>query len=222
MLAAPAAVMVLGCDMVVEEGDGVAFEDDECEYILSVVVDLSGSFTKSMAEDGKAYDFLMAVMEAYFSQREAGSDRVLLSQISGSKSLLWEGTPVDMRTKWATADKFRDFLMSKAEPSKSRVFSTITSTIDYLLSKPRVASGQAKSAMFVLSDMLNKSGDAKESGPKALAALSEYGRHNGVVRFYYVDDDVRALWLKWFKEKSGIRNFGVEGDIVDRPALPIF
>jgi hypothetical protein len=214
--------VAIGCEMN-EPGDGVSFEDDDCEYVLAVVVDLSESFEKMMATDGKAYEFLMAVVDRYFSQRDASSDRLIIAQISGrKKALIWEGTPIDLRREFSTVDQFREFLMKHSEPSSSPVFSTITSTVEYLLSKPRVASGKAKSALFVLSDLDNNSGDAKEAGPKALEALSEYGRHNGVVRFYYADVEKRKLWLKWFKEKSGIRNADVEGVITSRPALPNF
>lgn len=196
--------------------------DDESEYVLTILLDLSGSFAHLMAEDGKGYDFALIVMGRYFRDRTGTRDKIIIAQVSGTeRALLWEGTPLELRREFPSAAAFRDFLLSKADPGGSLVHAGLANTVEYLTSDPRVASGEAKSALFVLSDMLDNDPESKESEDRAVRALAEYGQKGGVVGLYYVDQSLVAHWRQILSDAQ-IPDYRVECEIVGQPPLPSF
>jgi hypothetical protein len=214
------ATLAAGCEKRHEAVDST-FGQIESDYVLTIVVDLSGSFVQKMAEDGKAYDFTLRVVDRYFRDRIGTNDRILIAQISGAdQALLWEGTPVDLRHEFPSAPAFRSFLQSHAIQSGSLVHAAMTSALQHVMTDHRVARGQTKSALFVLSDMMDNGGDA-ESERLLMQELTDYGRCGGVVGLYYVDHPLVAVWKRRLND-AHIKHFCVESEIVAKPPLPSF
>ena len=115
-------IFLTGCEKRRESSQAIFNSDQDVEYVLSVIVDLSGSFEDLMAEKGKAYEFLLHVVDRYFRDRIGSQDKLMISQISANeRSLLWEGTPLQLRREFPTPEAFRNLLRSKADPVGSRV-----------------------------------------------------------------------------------------------------
>jgi hypothetical protein len=194
---------------------------DESQYVLIILLDLSGSFHQQMTEGGQAHRFSMQVIDHYFRERIGTNDKLIIAQISGEeRALLWEGTPLQLQKDFPSSTAFGEFLRSKANPDASLVYEAIIHTIDYVLSDPSVSSGNAKSAIFVLSDM-SDNGSKPESKQRALQALAAYGESGGVVGLYYVDQLLVPEWRTILRD-AGIPEICVESDIVGRPNLPNF
>src|SRR5665213_2803801 len=156
-----AILLALGCQKRTGRPPVVENEND---YVLAVLIDLSGSFSREFAERGKAHSFLLRIVDTYFRDRIGTNDQIIIAQISAAdRSLLWQGTPLELRREFPSAAKFRDFLLSKADPTGSLVHDALTQTCDYVMSQPSVASGRAKSAVFVLSDMEDNGPEPGES-----------------------------------------------------------
>lgn len=195
-------------------------EADE-ENIALVAIDLGPTFRKRV-EDGGA-QFVMKVIEKYFRAHAGSSDKLVLAQLSGdgNRSLLWEGTPFELRRQFTTPDAFKDFLVGKADPSPSQVYKGLRHATQYVLSNPRVQEGKAKVALFVISDMLDPSRGDKDDRELGYLnhQLNQIGWRNGCVGMYYIDQSECIPWrqrLQWL----GVRNYRVESEIVGSPPIP--
>lgn len=215
--------IAFGCQKRIERPEYI-LKPDESEYVLTILLDMSGSFSSMMADDGKAYMFVCQVVDKYFRDRLGTHDRLILAQLSGTeRALLWQGTPFDLRQDFQSASAFRDFLMAKADPRSSRIHNGIAQAVTYSLEDPVVAEGKGKAAVFVLSDMLDNSPDSELSKERAIKALTEFGQKGGVVGLYYLDTLMCAEWRQILRDaKMSPTHFRVEPDIVGRPSLPNF
>ena len=198
------------------------FGQEDSDYVLAIVLDMSGSFSHLMADDGKAYDFALAVMDRYFRNGDGLNDTMVIAQISGTdESLLWQGSPLELRRDFPTADDFRRFLLANVDPNGSRVNEGLTNVVDYIAANPRVAGGNARSAVFVLSDMLDNGGDSDTTARQLDASLAAYGNRGGRVGLYYVNQSLVPDWNRRLQQ-AGIRSYCVECEIVGNPRLPEF
>jgi hypothetical protein len=213
--------MTSGCEKRRETADNT-FGDDDCRYILTVVIDMSGSFAGRMAEGGEAYAFLRAILDRYAREKVGSGDRLVIAQVSGSDNfLLWEGKPLDLRREFGSADQFRDFLISKADASSSQVYEGMVKVLKYVLANPGVAKGRVKSVMFFLSDMDDTEPNKAARGQEIRALLKEYGSCGGSLGLYYVDTWRVGPWEKELL-KAGIEHHRVQAEIVGKPDLPEF
>ena len=213
--------LVAGCARRQEATSDVEFAEEESDYVLAVVFDLSGSFSDLMANEGKGYEFAVAVLDRYFRNRSGTRDKVVLAQISGtSEPLLWEGSPLQLRQDFPTADSFRQFLLGRADPNGSLAHDGLAKTINYLSADRRVARGKAQSAVFVLSDMLDNSADSAAEDRLA-DAIDTYARTDGTIAMYYVNQTLVPHWEQQLRD-AGVRKYLVECEIVGRPRLPGF
>ena len=225
VLAALTCVALTGCDGCEKyNGDNqeavtVGREDAEC--MVMICVDLSGSFADRMADDGKAYEFTLRVTDTYFRNSVGTNNRILIGQLSGTdRSLLWDGTPVELRRDFPSAGKFRDFLLKRSNPGGSRIHDGIAEAFDYVLSDPGVAGGKTRTAMFVLSDMIDNLSDPK-SEERLAGSLQAFGKTKGVAGFYFLEHGRVPTWRQHLRQ-SGIRNWVCESEIVAYPTLPTF
>lgn len=216
-----AATLMVGCakrDPTVKTGH---FEEDDAEFVLLVVLDLSGSFQHLMAEDGVAYDFTLHAIDTYFRGNAGSNNQLILAQISGTgKSLLWQGTPRNLRQQFPTPKAFRDFLVSRADPAGSLVHDGVAHALRYVTGHRSVAGGKAKSVALILSDMHDTGPDTEQSEQKLMDAFVEYMKHGGGIGLYYVSQDRYFDWQDNFN-RSGHSLSVVEMDINGRPRLPI-
>ena len=214
------AVLLSGCGKRRSTTSQPAFPEDEKEYILAIVFDLSGSFMQLMAEDGRAYDFAMQVVDRYHRNTIGTRDKLVIAQISGTqRSLLWEGTPLQLRHQFPTAASFREFLLSKADPNGSLVNDGLAHVVNYLTADPQVSGGHAKLGLFVLSDMLDSGPNPEESQKRLVQSLSVLGLTDSLIGMYFVDQLLVAYWKQQL-QAAGLRRYHVESEIVGKPLLP--
>src|SRR2546423_407311 len=91
------AAVLAGCEQNLDKPPET-FASEESVYKLCLIVDMSMSFDHLMAEQGRAREALLTVIDAYFRDRIGGSDKLILAQISAREpALIWEGTPQDLR-----------------------------------------------------------------------------------------------------------------------------
>jgi hypothetical protein len=210
-----------GCEKRRETADNT-FGDDDCRYILTVVIDMSGSFAGRMADGGEAYAFLRAVLDRYTREKVGSGDRLVIAQVSGSDNfLLWEGKPLDLRREFGSADQFRDFLISKANASSSHVYEGMVNVLKYLLANPAVADGRVKSVVFFLSDMDDTEPDKATRGQEIRRLLKEYGSCGGSLGLYYVETWRVGPWQRELSN-AGIKQHRVKAEFVGKPDLPEF
>jgi hypothetical protein len=205
-------------------GTAGAFAGQEPDYILAVVIDLSGSFRDKLTGDGEpAWRFLLRLTDRFRNEQAgAGSRcRVVISQISGrDRAVLWEGSPDALRKRF-NANSFRDFLLARSDASSSRVHDSIADTVDRIAAEPAVARGKARSVVVVLSDLIDNWPDGEASRRRMLASLSAYGRVGGSAGFYWVDDALTAGWQRDLAG-CGLRDWVVVSDVRADPPLPNF
>ena len=197
--------------------------EQECEYLMAVVVDMSGSYAMQMQTDaGKAYRFLLLLVDRFFRDRIGSNDKIVIAQVSGAeKSLLWDGSPRALRQRFPNAEKFREFLLAGSDPMGSRVHDGVADTLDYIMGYPGVVNGETKSALFVMSDMDDNFPEAERSKARLLQSLTAYSRLGGVVGFYWVDQSLVPVWRDGLREAGSDRAV-VESEIAEEPLIPTF
>ena len=220
-LSVAAVAFIGGCARRLDTSESILANEDS-EYVVLVALDLSGSFRQLMAEDGKGYEFARMLLDRYFKEQIGNHNKIILAQISNTKqSLLWEGTPMELRADFPSPEVFRDFLIKNSDPTGSRVHDGIAHALEYLMGEPAIASRKAKSAVFVLSDMEDNTPNTAESGNRLVQALNAYGQLGGVVGMYYVDQMLVPVWRQHLIG-AGLKDHRVESIIVQRPTLPSF
>jgi hypothetical protein len=210
-------ILLSGCSA--RTGVTETFEKDESEYVVTILLDMSGSFQHMMTEGGKAYDFALQVSDRYFRDRLGTRDRIIIAQASDQQRfLLWEGTPLELRKEFPTPEAFARFLKMKSSPYSSPIHEAMNRVVKYMISKPSVARGTAKPVVFVLSDMIDPNTASLDELKQNLRTFSEC---DGVMALFYVDQDLVAEWNIILSE-AHIREAYVESEIVGKPNLPNF
>lgn len=199
------------------------FVRDECEYVCMVVIDLSGSFRDKMAAQGAAYDFVNRVIAKCFKDRVGSSaDRIVLAGISGtSKSILWEGSPGQLKRKFASREAFRDFLYANADPNGSLVNEGLARAIEYLCRMQSVSSGQAKSILLVLSDMEDNGPNREATEQRLVNSLLSFLKLRGHCGLYFVDQNRMEHWQARLTAE-GYPLVPIVSDKNEMPTLPDF
>ena len=92
ILAGVGLVLVLGY-LIHDSGrpapdENMLADDREYERVVVVGIDLSGSFLELMAEQGKAWEFLLRVIDRYL--RGGANEKLILVQLSGNTRALIE------------------------------------------------------------------------------------------------------------------------------------
>jgi len=212
--------LATGCEKRADTRSAM-FADEESEFVIAVLIDLSESFEPQMTEGGQAYAFLMSLLDRYFRQRIGTDDQLILAQISGSsdRALLWQGSPTDLRKQFPDPKTFSTFLQSKANARGSCVHDSIVQTVEYMTNEPSVANGKARSALFVLSDMVDSGSNEVASRARAIDAIRQLANVGGTFGFYFVDQTVLMSW------KRELQKVGVEFSLTSdfrQPSLPNF
>lgn len=195
---------------------------DQSQYIVMIVLDLSGSFQSKMVEGGAAWQFAGQALDKYFrTRRRNRHDRFIIGQISGTrKSLLWEGTPDHFRSDF-TGSSFREFLSSKADSNGSLVYDGVSHAMEYMMTISNVRKGHAKSAVLILSDMEDNGPNKAKAAKRLLDNLVAFDKVGGVGGIWYCDQDEQKKWRPALDD-AGLEEFIVECDIKGRPDLPDF
>ena len=183
-------------------------------------MDISGSFGEYMTEDGKAYDFALRAIDRYFTDRVGGNDQIIITQLSGSQPLLWQGTPQQLRRDFPDRNAFRDYLIAHADQNGSRINDGVAESLDYVLNTYSVARGKAKTISLILSDMLDNHPDQDASEKRFIDALARYASR-GAIAFYFCDQ-AKLSDIRKKTEQAGFRWCIIECDIRGNPPLPAF
>lgn len=201
-------------------GDAVVLREER-GCVVTVLLDLSGSFHAQMVDGGKAHAFCLAILDTYFKDRIGEKDEIVIAQVSGAdRALLWQGTPLQLRRDFSDPTDFQRFLRNRANPGQSKVFQNMAKCLEYASSDPDVVNGKATTAVFVLSDMLDNDPDRDAARERLKKALETFASRDGVLGCYYVDQEIIAK-CREFLATSGLRKFTVEADIVGNPQLPV-
>src|SRR5438876_8721593 len=148
-----AALMLAGCTKHTDQDNQqVNLGREDAEYLVVIAVDMSGSFADLMTRDGKGYEFTMRVADRYFRNSIGSNNRLIIAQLSATdRALLWDGTPVQLRQDFPSANEFRQFLLKKSHPAGSRICDGLADAMACVLTDPSVAGGKTECAVFALS-----------------------------------------------------------------------
>jgi hypothetical protein len=190
----------------------------EYDRLVVLGVDLSGSFLSLMADRGKAWEFLLKVLDRYM--RGNGNEKLILVQLSGNKSaLLWDGTPAQLRKDFPDREAFRKHLLAKADPNASRLFDGVAEALEYAGALPGVTA-KTKRALIVLSDVEDNL-SAAGAEQRLVGALRGFGQRGGAVGVYFVSHTLVPRWRANL-QAAGVRHHAVESHIAASPTLPSF
>lgn len=194
---------------------------EESQYKLAVIVDMSESFAALMADQGKAHQVLLEVVDRYFRDTIGSQDRIIIAQISAKQpALIWDGTPLELRQQF-DPQKFAAFLHAHSEPIGSPVYETVAETLEYLMADPAVATGKTTPVLLILSDMQDTSPATTELKDRVLRDLRNYGKLDGTFAIYFCDQQLASRWKKGLTD-AGVKHSFVESGIVTTPSLPDF
>lgn len=199
------------------------FTDETYDYMLAVVLDMSGSFADKMqANNPIAYRFFMRVSENFFVERMGSDDQIVIAQLSADENtLLWQGKPSSLKKRFPTPEAFSQFLLENSSPSGSRVYSATADTLDYIMDMPGIGE-HTRLLTIVLSDMSNEvPEDSREAKARLAQSLQQFSQLNGAIGLYWVDQQFIPEWKQHFRD-AGIEHYRIECAIVDDPELPHF
>lgn len=190
------------------------------EFVTVLMLDLSGSVEEVMHEGGAAYHFAMQIADGMFRRSIGTDNRIIICQLSGNETpLLWDGKPMELRKDFPTPEDFYEFLRDKAEPSSSRIHAGMLAALEYVLGDPSICNGKTRSALFVLSDMIDNWDDRDDIRERVEEALVEYAAQNGIVGIYYCNQNFVQPWRQILAD-AGFHDYRVESEIVRRPVIP--
>jgi hypothetical protein len=213
-------IFFAGCEQNPEKSPET-FAPDESKYKLVLLVDMTQSFSKLMADNAKAYQFLLDVIDAYFRDRIGSPDQIIVAEISVVEPfVIWQGTPFELREEF-DPQKFAALLRDHSDPDGSPVHLATAKTLEFLMADPNVAAGKTKPIFFVLSDMDDNFERTPELKERILRDLTAYGKLDGVFGIYYCDPDLVVPWKKALDD-AGIKNNRVESGAHSKPDLPSF
>lgn len=215
-----ASVVLASCQARQDSAES-PFAEEGTEHVLACVLDLSGSYYGMvLGDDGRAYQQFVRIKDAYFRDRVAGGDRMILSQISAKESaILWDGKPRAFVREFPTPQSFKEFLKQRSNPAGSRVYSSIADTVDYVVMQHE-NNPHLKSAVLIYSDMEDNFPDVN-SKQRLIDSLKAYGKKQGVVGMYWVTPSLVPTWTAVLRD-AGLKHYKIEPEFRIDPALPTF
>ena len=200
-----------------------SFEAANIDYLAVMAINMSTDFRRSMERDDAAFKHVLAVVDT-FNRHTVGSEaRLVMTQVSGvGNTLLWEGTPRQLRQQFATAKDFRRFVLDK-KAGKPEAIKGLVTTTKYLLNHEALDNPDCKPALFIISDAQDQREYAETFKDCAELAknFTKISSRKGVCGWYFVDD-ANLDWAKEIVQRSGFSDYRVEADIVRRPSVPRF
>jgi hypothetical protein len=213
-------LFLAGCEPTGEARHGI-IASEESRFKFALVIDMTGSFAEFMADQGKAHQVLLEVVDRYFRDTIGSHDRIIIAQISAKQpALIWDGTPLELRQQF-DPQKFAAFLRGHSDPNASPVHEALAETLEYLMADPAVATGKTKPIVLVLSDMQDTSPTTTELKERLLRDLRNFGKLDGTFAIYFCDQQLASRWKKGLAD-AGVKHLLVESGIVTTPSLPSF
>jgi hypothetical protein len=199
------------------------FDANQCESVLTIVVDQSGSFANHW--DDKALKLFLELMDQFFTEGDPDACRIVIGQLSESKDVvLFEGRPEELRAKFRTPQELSDFLRRSANPVGSQVYRATEQAIRYVSAMPGVTE-DTRLMTVILSDLVDSSvGDERnQAGARMLDALTSYRKQGGGLALYYVAKEETPRWQE-ILGRAGFEpgSYVIESTLVAHPQLPRF
>ncbi|MBW3597607.1 MAG: hypothetical protein KY475_10065 [Planctomycetes bacterium] len=215
---ASALVWFAGCERREPESRRQSFQQDRYEGALVIAVDLSGSFADFVTENGRAYQILLKAVDRYFRDRIGSDSMILITQLSGNADpLLWQGTPEQLRRQFPDHRAFRDFLLSRADPSASRINDGVAESLNCAVRTLR--GSEANAAALILTDWEDTYPDQDASRDRLTRALRDFSQY-GSLGLYFCSNS-RIPDVERLMDETGV-SYVLVGSYDHNPPLPSF
>ena len=202
------------------------FQPIELDAVLSIVVDLSGSFHDDWRRDGRAYKLFLELVNQFFEDHMGTESKVIIGQISNSESfVLFDGTPQELTRRFRSPEQLNQFLQENADPKGSKVYRSTKRMLDYLAELNGVTE-KTRLLTVVLSDMKDSETEPetwRKAGNEMFNSLKTYSDSGGGVALYFVAEDEKTRWRQLLqKAKFPQGSFVIQGQLTETPQLPNF
>jgi hypothetical protein len=216
-LACALALAPAGCTPYQPPAAVAPVKQREPKYVLTVVVDVSGSFDRQL--DEKAWPFLQKVIRDFYRDRAGEDDLLVIGQISAVPvAPIFEGSPRAFARRYGSAAAFRDLLREKSNPNGSRVHDSVADVARYAA---RYSTDANQTFLCVLSDFEENFPDPDKSEERLVQALAAFARPTAAVGFYWVDLRHLDRWERNLR-RAGVAHSVVRSGIEADPPLPSF
>ncbi|MEM7811334.1 MAG: hypothetical protein AAF532_07655 [Planctomycetota bacterium] len=212
-----------GCVEVPPNEGRAAFESESLDIALTVVIDLSGSFSHTW--DAAGFAHFQQLTDLFFRESLGAESRLTIGQLSGNtQTMIWEGSGHDLRRSFQSPADFANFVkasIAAADRGSSPVSQSIANAIRYVEGTPNLTPRTRK--LTVLYSDLMDTGSSEEDERDMLETLKRYTESGGGIALYYAEPSVRPVYLQKFAN-AGLnpRSYCVETRLVARPPLPSF
>ncbi len=217
---------LVGCTPVADKGGPDATPSplarEPYDYALLVAVDKSGSFDALMKPGGKGLAFLNDTVDHYFRGRLGNNDCLIVTQLSGNRqAILWQGSPKQLRTEFASSTDWAEFLDKKAAGGGSRVWDGLSDTLELAMTDPYIWNGKTKVVLIGITDMENNLVDSYTAEKRLTDNLKAFAAKGGTAGLYFVGVNETTLWRRKLGE-CRFRDFVVEPSVAANPRRPSF
>ncbi|MFO0826138.1 MAG: hypothetical protein U0792_23980 [Gemmataceae bacterium] len=204
---------VLGCTPHQEPTQSTTFTGSDPEYVMILVLDLSGSYAQYI-ENGRAWAAVETIVRQFFRDRAGENDKIIIAQISSQpQGPIWSGSKRAFRQELGSESAFRNLL--KKYNGSSRVFDSIRESVEYAL--PMMGKGRA--GCFIFSDMDDNS-SAPGGEDRLVQAFAEFGQKGGAVGIYWCGFYEMEKWRVHLKRT--VKNHVISANIDTDPQLPVW
>lgn len=210
------SLFVAGCAKVGVNEPNMSSEE-ETEYMLALDFDTSSSFEQHLrGNDPKALKHAIAIKDAFFRERQGSDDRLVISQISSGRNVLWDGKSKSFKKRFTNPASFRDFLIQHSNGG-SWIHASMADTIGYLVSEHE-RNPKLRTAAIFYTDM-EENGEPKDKD-RFITVLRQYAKHRGFVGIYFASLPLIPEYKKILTD-SGVK-FVIESDARVDPAVVSF
>lgn len=217
-------LFLVGCIESDETGSAPMFQETELDAVLAISADFSGSFSELM--DQRGHELFMNLMSQFVSEEIGSESRIVLGQISGGgETVLFEGKPADLRKKFGTPERLRDFLRGRTTPTSSRVLESTSDILDHVCNMHGVTSN-TRILTVILSDCRDSEKDIarkEELTARATSSLERYEELGGCFAIYFCARSEIENWASVLQSCGFDQGrFIIEAEIAESPRLPEF
>ena len=214
--------VAVGCVAKVDTADRPIFKDRTLDACLVLNVDLSQSFANDFGD--RAFPLLMKVTTEYFQSQAGAECKVVIAQTSANDdTILFEGTPRQLRSRFNSPDQFSTFLLSKSDPNRSPIFRAFGNTIAYANDMPDVDESTTLLTVMISDMVESETDDAKRKadGRQMLRELEAYRESGGGVALYFVSLKEVDRWNRIFESAGFERGqYVIANTLADDPPMP--
>lgn len=218
------SLLIVGCAEKVQRTAKPMFDTKPLDACLVINVDLSSSFSRDFGE--RAFPLMMKIVGEYFRSQTGNDCKVVLAQTSASsedETVLFEGSPRQLRQRFADPDALSAFLMSKSDPSRSPIIEAMTTAVGYANAMPDVGD-ETQMLTVMISDMIESEPDPAKriaAGRRLSSALKTYQAGGGGLALYYVDVDETPRWTELLDRCGFARGqYVIANELSDVPPMP--